>query len=60
MERYIILLDWKKRYCQNDYTSQGKLQIKHNPYLTTNGIFHWTRTTTTKKYNLYENTKDTK
>ena len=28
MERYTMLLDWKSQYCQNDYTTQGNLQIQ--------------------------------
>ena len=44
MEKYIMLLDWKNQYCQNDYAIQCNLQIKCNPYQTTNGIFHRTRT----------------
>ena len=32
------------QYCQNDYTTQGNLQIQCNPYQITNGIFHRTRT----------------
>ena len=32
METYTMLLDWKNRYCQNDYTTQGNLQIKFHPY----------------------------
>ena len=31
MERYTMLLDWKKQYYQNDYTTQGNLQIQFNP-----------------------------
>ena len=38
MERYTMFLDWKNQYCQNDYTTQGNLQIQHNPYQITNGI----------------------
>ena len=34
--------------CQNDYTTQGNLQIQCNPYQITNGIFHRTRTKTFK------------
>ena len=30
--------------CENDYTTQGNLQIQCNPYQTTNGIFDRTRT----------------
>ena len=44
MERYIMFLDWKNQYCQNDYTAPGNLQIQCNPYQITNGIFHRTRT----------------
>ena len=32
----------KNQYCQNDYTTQGNLQIQHNSYQITNGIFHRT------------------
>ena len=39
-----MFLDWKNHYCQNDYTTQGNLQIQHNPYQITNGTFHRTRT----------------
>ena len=44
MERYIMFLDWKNQHCENDYTTQSILQIQCNPYQTTNGIFHRTRT----------------
>jgi len=44
MERYTILLDWKNQYCEKDYTTQCDLQIQCNPYQTTNGTFHRTRT----------------
>ena len=37
-------LDWINQYCQNDYTTQGNLQIEWNPYQITNCIFHKTRT----------------
>ena len=49
MERYTMFLDWKNPYCQNDYTTQGNLQIQCNPYQITNGIVHRTRT---KKFKL--------
>ena len=39
-----MFLDWKNQYCENDYTTQSNLQIQCNPYQTTNGIFHRTRT----------------
>ena len=44
MERYTMFLDWKNQYCENDYTTQSNLQIQCDPYQTTNGIFHRTRT----------------
>ena len=46
MERQWRVLDWKKQYCQNDYTTQSNLQIQCNSYQGTNGIFHRTRTIT--------------
>ena len=39
MERYTVFLDWKNQYCQNNYTTQGNLQIQCSPYQITNGIF---------------------
>ena len=39
---------------QNDYTTQGSLQLQCNPYQTTNGIFHRTKT---KKKNCMETLK---
>ena len=39
-----MLLNWNKQYCQNDYITQGNLQIQCNPYQIANGIFHRTRT----------------
>ena len=44
MERHTMFLDWKKQHCENDYTTQNNLQIQCNPYPSTNGIFHITRT----------------
>ena len=38
-----MFLDWKNQHCQNDYTSQGNLQIQCNPYQISNDIFHRTR-----------------
>ena len=43
-KRYTMFLDWKNQYCQNDYTTQGKVQIQCKPHQITNGIFHRTRT----------------
>ena len=56
MERYTTFVDWKNQYCQNDYTTQGNLQIQCNPCQITNGIFH--RTRTKKSRNLYGHKKD--
>ena len=39
-----MFLDWKDQYCQNDYTTQGNLQIQCNPYQITNDILRRTRT----------------
>ena len=39
-----MFLDWKNQHCENDYTTQSNLQIQCNPYQTTNGVFHRTRT----------------
>ena len=39
-----MFLDWKNQHCENGCTTQSNLQIKCNPYQTTNGIFHRTRT----------------
>ena len=44
MERYTMFLVWKNQHCENDYTTQNNLQIQCNPYQTTTGIFHRTRT----------------
>ena len=44
METYTMFLDLKNQHCENDYTTQSNLQIQCNPYQTTNGIFHRTRT----------------
>ena len=56
MERDTLLLDWNDQYCQNDYITQGNLQIQYNPYQITNSIFHGTRTK--KSQNVYGDTKD--
>ena len=44
MERYTMFLDWKNEHCENDSTTLSNLQIQCNPYQTTSGIFHRTRT----------------
>ena len=38
-----MFLDWKNQYCENDYITQSNLQIQHNSYQITNGIFYRTR-----------------
>ena len=43
MEKYTVFLDWKKQYCQNDYTTQGNLQSQWNPYQISKDIHHRTR-----------------
>ena len=39
-----MFVGWKNQYCENDHTTQSKLQIQCNPYQITNGIFHRIRT----------------
>ena len=39
-----MFLDWKNQHCENNSTTHRYLQIQCNPYQTTNGIFHRTRT----------------
>ena len=39
-----MFMDRKNQYSENEYTTQSNLQIQCNPYQTTNGIFHRTRT----------------
>ena len=54
MERNTMFSDWKNQHCQNDYPTQGNLQIHCDAYQTTNGIFRKTRK---KSLNSYGNTK---
>ena len=51
-------LDWKNQYSQNDYTTQGNLQVQCNPHQITKGIF--CRCRTKFFFNLYGDTKDPK
>jgi len=44
MERYSMFLARKNQYCENDYTTKCNLQSQCDPYQTTNGIFHRTKT----------------
>ena len=39
-----IFLGRKNQYCENDYNTKCNLQSQRNPYHTTSGIFHRTRT----------------
>ena len=49
MEKYIMFMDQKNQYSENEYTIQSNLQIQGNPYQATNGIFQRTRTNNFKK-----------
>ena len=31
IERYTVLMGWKNKYCLNDHTTPGNLQIQCNP-----------------------------
>ena len=44
MEKNTVFMNWKNQYSENEYTTQSNLKIGCNPYQTTNGIFHRTRT----------------
>ena len=44
MERYSMFLGRNNQYCENDYTTKCNLQSQCDPYQTTNGIFHRTKT----------------
>ena len=33
----------KNQYSENEYTNESSLQIQHNPYQATHGIFHRTK-----------------
>ena len=35
MEKHFMLMDWKNKYCENVYTTQGYLHIQCNPYQNT-------------------------
>ena len=39
-----MFMDWKNQYHENKYTIQRNLQVQQNPYQSTNGIFHRTKT----------------
>ena len=44
MEKYTVFMDWKNQYSENEYTTQGNLQIQCNPYQATSSILHRART----------------
>ena len=56
MERHFMFLGRKNQYCENDYTTKCNLQIQCDPYQTTNGIFHRTRT---KHFTIHMETQKT-
>ena len=41
MEIYIMFMDWKIQYCQNQYAPQGNLPIQCTLNQITNVIFSW-------------------
>ena len=51
-------LDQKNQCCQNEYITEGNLQIQCNPYQITNGIL--CRNKMKKIFNLYEDIKKLK
>ena len=55
MEKYIMFMDRKNQYSENEYTTQSNLQIQCNPYQATNGIFHRAKT---NNFTIYGNTKN--
>ena len=55
-----MLFFWKNQHSENDYTTQGSLQIKYNPYQITNGFFFPFTDLEENKLNLCENIKDCK
>ena len=56
MERYTMFMDWKNQHSENDYATQSNLQIQCNPYQTSNGNFHRTRT---KNFTIFMETQMT-
>ena len=51
-----MFLGKNNQYCENDYTTKSNLQIQHNPYQITNGIFQRTRT---KNFTIHMETQKT-
>ena len=56
MAIYPMFLGRKNQYCEHDYTTKCNLQIQHDPYQNTNGIFHRTRT---KNFTIHMETEKT-
>ena len=44
IEKYIIFMDQKNQYSENEDPTQSNLQIQCNPFQATKGIFHRSRT----------------
>ena len=42
MEKYIMFMDQKNQYSENEFITQSNLQIQCNPYQSPNGIFQRT------------------
>ena len=51
-----MFLNRKNQYCESDYTTKCNLQIQHDPYQITNGIFHRKRT---KNFTIHMETQKT-
>ena len=56
MKKYIMFLDWKNQYSENEYTTQNNLYIQRNPYRATSDIFsqNWNK----QFHNLYASTNN--
>ena len=51
-----MFLGRRNQYCENDYTTKHNLQVQCDPYQSTNGIFHRTRT---KNFTIHMETQKT-
>ena len=61
MERYTMFFNWKSQYCQNDYTTQGNIQMQCNPQIQCSPIklpMEFFTGVELKFFKLYGNTKD--
>ena len=56
IEKHSMLMDWKNKYCENVYATQGNLLIQCNPYQNTNDFLHRVRTNNLKTYMKSEKT----